>query len=205
MSTEKLTTIRLGGQLGQRFGKVHRFYVSSAAEAIRALSSQIEGFAAYLGDEKRQTMYKVYVANAQIDPEKELHMESGHKEVRISPIPQGAKRGGLFQVVLGAALIGMAFWTGGASMAAWGFGSKVAFSAGLSLALGGVASLLSPQPQLSLSDAPENTPNKNFSGPVNTVSAGRPVPIVYGRGIVGSATISAGIYSSDINSLGTNP
>lgn len=93
MSKEKLTTIRLSGQLGQKFGKVHKFYVSSPAEAVRMMAVQFEGFAAYLADEKRQTKYKAFVAEAQIDPEKELHDLSGTKEIRIAPVIQGAKRG----------------------------------------------------------------------------------------------------------------
>ena len=48
-------------------------------------------------------------------------------------------------------------------------------------------------------DPPENTPNKSFAGPVNTIgSGGHPVPLAYGRVITGSATISAGMYASDI-------
>lgn len=199
MNQAKKTTIRLGGQLGKRFGKVHQFYVSSPAEAVQALCSQLEGFAAYLGDEKRQTLYRVFVSDEQIDPENELHELSGTKEVRIAPVIQGAKKGGLFQVILGAALIAAAFITGGASMAAWGPMSSTMFGVGVSLALGGVAQMLSPQPKLNIAEAPENRPNENFSGPVNTMAAGHPVPLAYGRVVVGSATISGGIYSADLH------
>jgi len=37
-----------------------------------------------------------------------------------------------------------------------------------------------------------------FSGPVNTTAQGNPVPIGYGRLIVGSVVISAEILASDI-------
>lgn len=83
-------------------------------------------------------------------------------------------------------------------MASWGTLSNTMFAMGVSLALGGVAQLLSPQPQLGISDGPENTPNKNLDGPVNTIASGRPIPIAYGEVVVGSATVSAGIFSSDI-------
>jgi len=203
LNPTRLTTIRLSGQLGKKFGRVHRFYVSSAAEAVRAMCSQLEGFAAYLGDENNKTLYKVFVSDAQIDPEQDLHVQTGYKEIRIAPMVQGAKRG-LFQVVLGVALIALSFVPGIGTLTmpfglAGTVGSAVLMPFGVSLVLGGVASLLSPQPKLNLADAPENTPNANFNGPVNTVSSGRPVPIAYGRVIAGSATVSAGIYSSDMN------
>ncbi len=44
----EVTTIRLYGKLGARFGRVHRLAVSSAAEAVSALGSQLQGFNAYL-------------------------------------------------------------------------------------------------------------------------------------------------------------
>lgn len=200
MNQEKITTIKLGGQLGKKFGKVHRFYISSPAEAVRALCSQVEGFSEYMTDPDNKTQYKVFVQDRQINPEEELHNLTGSKEVRISPVIQGAKRGGLFQVILGAALIAAAFIPGlqGVTLAGLSVTSTM-MSLGISLTLGGVAQLLSPQPKLHAIDPPENTPNKSFAGPVNTIgSGGHPVPLAYGRVITGSATISAGMYASDI-------
>ncbi|MCH3763267.1 tail assembly protein, partial [Campylobacter coli] len=69
---------------------------------------------------------------------------------------------------------------------------------GLSMMLGGVAQMLSPQQRLlSARDRPENGASYNFNGPVNTTAQGNPVPLLYGEMFVGSATISAGIYSED--------
>ncbi|WP_260627457.1 tail assembly protein [Pseudomonas protegens] len=44
---------------------------------------------------------------------------------------------------------------------------------------------------------PNNRPSYSFNGAVNTSVQGNPVPLLYGRMIVGSAVISAGIYSED--------
>lgn len=200
---EQLTTITLSGQLGKRFGRKHEFFVSSPAEAVRALSSQVKGFKEYLSDENNKALYRVFVKDKQIDPENQLHELSGSKEIRISPVLQGAKRGGLFQVILGAALIALSF-VPGLNVAIWA-GAKatwasMALTMGVGMVLGGVAQLLSPQPRMDMVDPPENSPNKNFSGVVNTVgSGGHPVPLAYGEVICGSATISAGMYASDIN------
>ncbi|HCW20974.1 MAG TPA: phage tail protein, partial [Achromobacter sp.] len=50
---------------------------------------------------------------------------------------------------------------------------------------------------LSTRDSPDNGASYNFNGPVNTSAQGIPVPVLYGRMIVGSAVISAGIYAED--------
>ena len=194
MSKEQLTTIRLSGQLGKKFGKVHKFYVSSAAEAVRALCSQIDGFAGYLKDEKRQTYYRVFVADSQIDPENELHLLSGTREIRISPVIQGAKRGGIFQAVLGAALIAVSFFIPPAAMVLGASLKTMVFSMGVSLALGGIAQMLSPQPKLNIQESPQNEPNTSI-GVVNTASQGRPVSLIYGEVMAGSAIISASVVN----------
>ena len=62
---------------------------------------------------------------------------------------------------------------------------------GASLALGGISTMLSPQPTLP-KDARKNE-SFGFGGVENTVNQGVPVPICYGRLYVGSAAISVGL------------
>lgn len=198
---EQLTTIKLSGQLGKKFGRVHEFYVRSPAEAVRALCSQLEGFQEYLMDERDERQYKVFVKEQRIDPKEQLHELSGTKEIRIAPVVQANKRGGLFQVIMGAVLIALAFTPIGAiALGAKMTVGSVLFGMGAGMVLGGIAQLLSPQPRMDSYDAPENSPNKNFNGVVNTIgSGGHPVPLAYGEIVCGSAIISAGMYASDIN------
>ena len=47
-TTQELRTIRLGGVLGKRFGRVHRLAVDSPAEALRALSVIKAGFREFM-------------------------------------------------------------------------------------------------------------------------------------------------------------
>ncbi|MNS78223.1 Bacteriophage lambda tail assembly protein I [compost metagenome] len=71
-------------------------------------------------------------------------------------------------------------------------------SMGIAMAMGGVVQMLSPQQKgLSAADSPENGASYNFNGPVNTSAQGNPVPLLYGRMIVGSSVISAGIFAED--------
>jgi predicted phage tail protein len=69
---------------------------------------------------------------------------------------------------------------------------------GIAMVAGGVMQMLSPQAKgLGTQDSPNNRPSYSFNGPVNTSVQGNPVPLLYGRMTVGSAVISAGIYSED--------
>jgi len=65
---------------------------------------------------------------------------------------------------------------------------------GTGLLLGGAAMMLAP-------DVPDGTSSEKaenylFSGPVNTIKQGSAIPLVYGRAIVGSSTISASVFTN---------
>lgn len=198
-----LREVRLYGELGRRFGRVHRLAVSSAAEAVRALCANFAEFEKAVLEVA--PAYKVWSGTQRIGDPKDLHGPVGGGEViRIAPAIQGAKRGGFFQVVLGVALIAASFFLPGAPLFTIGSFApslaSISFSFGVSLALGGVAQLLSPTPKLDAGsgERPENKPSYVFNGAVNTTAQGNPVPVGYGRMIVGSAVISAGLSATDI-------
>lgn len=201
MSKEKLTIVRLSGALGKQFGKVHRFYISSPGEAVRALCVNCKGFERFMRDPARKILYKVFANDRQIDPENELHITSTLHEVRIAPMIQGAKSGA-FQVLLGAALIAMAFVPGLGVAAATGafttFGS-LALPMGISLALSGVASLISSQPALNLDtgDGQANKPNSGLTPTNRNLVSGTPIPLAFGRVMLPGTAISASIIASD--------
>lgn len=193
--SEKLRDIRLYGALGAKFGRSFRLAVDSPAEAIRALCVIIPGFKAeLLASKSKGVGYSVFTGTRNLGAD-ELDLPPGSQSIRIAPFILGAKRGGLFNVLLGAALITAAFFVPQAGL----FGVKaLSAGAGASMALGGIVQLLSPQPVgLSVKDSPDNGANYNFNGPVNTQAQGNPVPVLYGRMIVGGAVVSAGIYAED--------
>ena len=72
--------------------------------------------------------------------------------------------------------------------------AAVAGNIGIGLMLTGVAQMLSPVPKPpGIGDAPTQLESNSFSGVLNTVRQGVPVPIAYGRVFVGSAVVSAGL------------
>jgi predicted phage tail protein len=122
------------------------------------------------------------------------------EEIRIAPIIQGSKAAGTLQTIIGVVLIVVASIYSGGVAAAFSSGgwAGTAAVAGASMVVGGIVQMLSPQPKgLKNGDGPNNDPSYSFAGPVNTEAQGHPVPLVYGRGIVGSAVISAGIAAED--------
>ncbi|RLK45939.1 tail assembly protein [Cupriavidus plantarum] len=192
--SERIRTIRLYGKLGARFGRVHRLAVDSAAEAARALCVLLPGFRHELSSsEERGVRYAVFVGKDNLT-EKRLHEPPGGNDIRIAPILQGSKRAGVFQIIAGAILVVV-----GAVLSYFSFGAGAPLmKLGAAMIVGGVVQMLSPQPRgLSAKDSPNNGASYNFNGPVNTSAQGNPVPILYGRMIVGSAVISGGIYAED--------
>ena len=109
----------------------------------------------------------------------------------------GAGRGA-GQIFAGIALIGLAA-AGGAGFFGAAFAKNVglfavATNVGISLTLSGIATAISPQPELdSTLDESVQLESFTFSNVVNTQRQGMPVPIAYGRLFVGSAVLSSGL------------
>ena len=193
----------LYGFLGKQFGKVHRYNVRNPSEAIRAMNATLNGFRKAVLE---GGSYKVLIGGSKSIGIDELPNPMSDKEtIRIIPVVEGS--GGAAKIILGAAII---FATAGAAspliFGAAGIGgtgflatmtvASLGASIGTSLIMGGIAELLFAPP-----DAPEvatreevnNRPSFTFDGSINTVAQGNPVPICYGRLIVGSQVISAGM------------
>lgn len=189
-----MRVVRLSGELGKKFGRVHRFDVKSPAEAVRALCANFPEFQKELmTSEKRNIGYKVFNGRHQSD-EKEL-TDPAASEIRIVPAIMGANA--TTRIIIGSVLVaaGLVANATGVGAAA----SPYLIAAGTSLILGGVIELLSPVPKLKEpKERPENQPSYIFNGPVNTTAQGHPVPVGYGRLIVGGGIISAGISIDQI-------
>lgn len=191
-----LVNVRLYGALGSRFGRLHRFAVGSAAEAVAAMCSQFPGFEKFLTDSKEKGLvYAVFYGKHNLSQE-ELRNSCAGKDIRFAPIVCGSKKGGVFQIIVGIILIVVAvvlayFYPGNPV-------SPILVRMGIGLIVGGVVQLLTPTPKgPNARERPENTPSYTFSGPVNTQAQGNPVPILYGELFIGSAVISAGINVED--------
>lgn len=190
-----MRTIKLYGELGKKFGKIHRLMVKTPAEAIRALCANFPEFEKELAHaHERNIGYKVFNGRYQLGDVQEAR-DPATKVIKIVPAIMGA--GATTRILIGAALIVI-----GAVATATGVGAGAApylFAAGTSLILGGVIELLSPVPKIKEpKESAENQPSYIFNGPVNTTAQGHPVPIGYGRLRVGGGLVSAGINIDQI-------
>lgn len=186
-------TVRLYGALGSRFGRTFQLVLDSntVAEAVAALSAQLEGFSQYLLTAKERGIGFAIFAGKRNLGEDELTRPSGTEDIRIAPIVLGSKNGGVFQVVLGVVLIVVGAFT------SWSGGGYL-IQAGIGMVAAGMSQLLSPHPKgMKSGDRPDNQPSYVFNGAVNTQAQGNPVPVLYGRMVVGSAVVSAGIRAED--------
>lgn len=194
----KLRVIKLYGELGKKFGPVHRLAVATPAEAVRALSANFPEFERHLIESgKSNVAYQVKVDGREIE-ENELRYPMS-REIHFTPVIQGAGSS-TAKLIIGAVLIvaGLAISTFGGSPEIGGPMVNI----GIGFMIGGVVQMLSPVPKAQ--DPAEDalhTPSYVFNGPVNTTAQGQPVPIGYGRLIVGGAVISAGIVIDDLSTV----
>ncbi|WP_312772786.1 tail assembly protein [Pseudomonas rhodesiae] len=182
-----MTTIKLSGSLAQKFGRLHRRQVGSGDtwEVFRALKATIDGFEAEIRRLDRLGLRFAIFRNRKNAGPDQFGM-GGTKEIRIVPVVEGSKRGGILQIVLGVVLIAASY-----------FGAPTA-PAGIALLAGGVIQMLSPQAAgLKQSASPENMPSYAFGSAKNTTASGNPVPICIGDRRWGGAIISASIYAED--------
>lgn len=194
LNSTPIRKVKLYGKL-RRFGNEFYLAVANPAEAIRALCVQIPGFEKFLGESKKNNLeYAVFNGKQNIG-ECELEFQ-GVGDIRIAPVISGSKRNGLFQTILGAALIAVAYFNPFGALT--GPMTTALMAGGISMVAGGVVQMLSPQPKgLDSREPTENKPSYAFSSAVNTTAFGNPIPILAGQRVCGGAIISAGLMSED--------
>ena len=198
-----MRTVKLYGELAEFTGRKEIVAdIADVAESLRMLVANFAGLDRYMAEKE----YVVCVGDTSIGLD-ELKNPIGKEEILITPVIAGAG-GNVGKILIGAALIGAAFATGGITAFSlakgFTFTGKFAFAAqsllyiGAGLVFGGIAGLLTPTPK-----TPERTEDPresfNFSGITNTNAAGVPVPIVLGRTITGSVVVSAGIDTVQVD------
>ena len=196
-----LRKVKLYGELADFIGhKELDAVINSTADAIRFLVSNFPKLEAHMADR----YYKVLVDDYDID-ETEIHNPIGQSDISIVPVITGAG-GGVGKTLLGVALIGLAFATGGTSLAL-GFGgftggvgiSAIVGNIGIGLTLMGVSEMLFPLPKpQEFNNEQDPRISFSFSGVQNTSRAGTSHPIAYGEIVTGSVVISAGIDTNQV-------
>jgi len=189
------TTLQLDGVLGKRFGRKHRFELSTqtTAEAMRAACAVIPGFRQFLANAREAGLvFAVFRGTDNENIAAGKLREPAGGVVRLTPIPAGSKKAGVLSVIVGVVLIALSFVPGFQAAA------PALMSAGIGMIAGGIVQMLSPVAKLGKNaDSANNQASYVFNGPVNTTAQGNPKQLLYGRMLIGSAVLSAGSEAED--------
>lgn len=212
-----MTNIKLHGMLGKAIGQEWNLKISSVAEAIRAIQilSKKKLFNFLYEKDKENVKYQVLINGRDFEANSPLSIDNlesiknselciknpNIKTIDIVPIIEGAGSfGSYLAIIAGVILIAV-----GVILMATGIGGPLGAAfivAGAGLLMAGVINLLTQPPQFD--DFNEISGNRRssymFDGPQNVAREGIPVPIGYGRLLVGSAVISATYEVTDIRS-----
>jgi len=198
-------TVRLLGDLGERYGSEHKYHdLRTPADAIKLLCINKPEFQKELLEAHTHGIGYTLVQAGEFLGEEDLHLPLGQNDLVLSPVVIGSG-GSIGKIFIGIGLVAASFIPGVGAFAA-----SALFSLGAGLALQGTAELLSPQPIIpnltnrtsrgesnnasgpqSVSRAYSGEQSYAFSGAANTVGVGATVPLVYGRLLVGSHLVSS--------------
>lgn len=182
-------TVKLYGNL-RKFGNEFKLVdVVNSAEALNALYCQINGLRKAIQTHKyfKVKLGQRYFTTPTLKDDVLAELIDGDI-LHVIPVIGGS--GGAVQFVAGAVLAVVGFgtsWLGGA-------GVPVGML-GVALMAGGVAQMLTkvPSPDLPNRNETEKKQSTAFSNLQNLVAQGRPVPLAYGRILVGSLIIGKGV------------
>ncbi len=202
-----LVSVRLYGKLAKKFGAEFKLAVRNVAEAVRLLDANFNG-----GFYRVLRLGSYYVMHGgevwdegQSLNENEMALKLQDRVIHIVPVIEGAgsQKGGIFQIIMGVVLIGAAFVLSGGLAAGGIVAGFTAMSGtvwatvaavGGAMAVGGIVQLISPQTKIDNKDSGPERQSTMFGGPINASAQGSCVPVVYGRAICGTVTISGSIH-----------
>lgn len=201
----ELVHVQLGGAMAKHFGRHWHLKVRNTKQAIDLIEANRPGFKAWIKrNMNTYDKYHIQITNKQghkwsmDETEYQMMGESDNiSRIRITPVPRGSGSSGFgwFQTLVGAAMVVVGAFT---SVVTGGAASALV-AGGLSLMMGGISMLLSPQAANSSVRQADNTESFYFDGPQNTTNQGNPVQLIYGEEVlVGSQVVSSSITIDQI-------
>ncbi len=212
---EGLVNIKLHGHLGDAIGQTWNLAVNSVGEAAHAINSITGKFYKYLMEkDKEGAKYRVLINgrdfkysekpsldNLESIKTSELGMKfSKLNTIDVVPIIEGAGSD-IGAIIVGALLIVAGVIVTGLSFGGAGIIGAALIIGGIGLIAAGIINLLSSPPKFE--DFREISGGGRasylFNGPVNVTNEGGPVPVGYGRLLVGSQVVEASYEVNDVD------
>ena len=189
-----MQTVYLNGDIA-KFGAVWQTNCRNIRDIFKLIECQTPGFRKYLIEATdADVSYEIKRGEEILEGFDELFLSLKDEDIIITEVPSGSKTGGaklIGALILTASLLVDPSSSLGQILATKIIGdmtvATVVASLAVSLGLQGTAQLLAPGPEV---DAAEENKGYLFSGAVNNVVQGMPVPLAYGELVVGGAPIS---------------
>ncbi len=192
-----MAVIILHGEL-KKFGERFEVFAPTADKCLKCVFVQIEGlrqaiesgyfkfkFGSELvsGSTEGEAGYNLINSfHSEIDRYEELHI--------IPAIGGSGNAGGVFTIIAGVVAVAAAFWTGGASIAAWSAATWGLAAAGAMMVVSGVIAATTKLPTATKAKQEAGNKNTAFSSVENMMGNGQVIPVMYGRNLTGSMVVS---------------
>lgn len=181
-----MAIVKFYGNLKQ-YGDKYKINADTAAEALNCLYLQIKG----LKDDIKKGFFRVRINKKDVSEKTiQFGLQSqlpSNSVIHIVPVAAGAKSGGILGVIAGAVMVVVGCWSGQYWLAGMGVGMMV----------GGVAMMMTKTPKMKDNASDAEKKSTSFSSLGNTVAQGAPVPLAYGKIMVGSKVESQGVETMD--------
>ena len=177
--------VYLYGDLADKYGKVIQLAADSVAEVIHLMQANFSDFRKTILPGRYAILRGESIDNYEENiTEDQLMMRFSSGDWHI--IPEAVGAGGFFQFIGGAVLTIIGVY----------FQQPWLIQLGVGLMLSGVATMLTPVPDVtdfSRNEEANERASLIYTGGVNNIEQGGPIPIVYGQCMAGSVLISSDV------------
>jgi predicted phage tail protein len=182
-----LRKIYLGGDMGEKFGKVAEAKAETVRDVIQYLDANYAGVKKYLMDKSDQNIgFTIQIGEEFIDDDLEILLPLDKGDIIITPVPVGSS--GVVKAVLGVVLLITGFL-----LIATPFGMPL-MAMGAGLLAAGIAELMAPDP--ATDNEEENKEGYLFQGSEQSLPEGNPVPVLYGELRIPGQAVSFNLRNS---------
>lgn len=192
--------IILHGEAGDLFGNEFEFFGKTGDSCLEAFFIQFPHIKEYVfnGFFEFTVMGKLISGKDQDEAGFNLFKSikerfSKTDEIHIVPSVAGSGKAGMMgaiTIIAGVVAVGAAFFTGGASLAAWGALQWSLAASGAMMLLSGAVAMMTKIPSATSPKTAKNAESTSFSSVDNMTGNGQCVPIVYGENLIGSMVVS---------------
>ncbi len=185
----------LQGSAGEALGEewsVNAPTIGDAFSIVRA--NKPEEFMEYFGRDDAQGEFSVKLAGEALEEAELVLLNLGEGDIVVTPMPKGSKMNAVEKIITAVVLIVIAYYMPelfvnmvDVESKFFLFAQSTMMMMGINLALAGITELMTKEPSKDKDDQ-----GAMFGGPANTIKNGLPVPMAYGKVLVGGTPINFG-------------